>query len=62
MILPVRGDAAAPAIRVLVRATKGGRAPTRLLTGLVLKGEAGNPSPYVRAILAGEDQLPLAIP
>ena len=36
MILPVHGDVASPAIRVLVRATKGGRAPTRLLAGLVL--------------------------
>ena len=27
-ILPVHGDAKAPAIRVLVRAIKGGRAPT----------------------------------
>ena len=61
-ILPVHGDAAAPAIRVLVRAIKGGRAPTRLLAGLVLNGEAGSPSPYVQAILAGEDRLPLAIP
>lgn len=61
-ILPVHGDAAAPAIRVLVRAVKGGRAPLRLLAGLVLNGEAGGPSPYVQAILAGEDRLPLAIP
>jgi tRNA1(Val) A37 N6-methylase TrmN6 len=61
-ILPVHGDAAAPAIRVLVRAIKGGRAPARLLPGLVLNGDAGSPSPYVQAILAGEDRLPLAIP
>ena len=27
-ILPVHGEAASPAIRVLVRATKGGKAPT----------------------------------
>jgi tRNA1(Val) A37 N6-methylase TrmN6 len=62
MILPVHGDAASPAIRVLVRATKGGRAPTRLLTGLVLNDKAGGASLYVQTILAGEAQLPLAIP
>lgn len=62
MIMPVHGEAASPAIRVLVRATKGGRAPTRLLAGLVLNDNTGRPSPYVQAILAGEDRLPLAIP
>jgi tRNA1(Val) A37 N6-methylase TrmN6 len=62
MILPVHGDAASPAIRVLVRATKGGRAPTRLFAGLVLNDKAGGPSHDAQAILAGEGQLPLAIP
>jgi tRNA1(Val) A37 N6-methylase TrmN6 len=62
VILPVHGDAASPAIRVLIRAVKGGRAPTRLLAGLALNDEAGSPSPNVRAILAGEGRLPLAIP
>jgi tRNA1(Val) A37 N6-methylase TrmN6 len=62
MIQPVHGDAASPAIRVLVRATKGGRAPTRLLTGFALNDKAGGPSPDVQAILAGQAQLPLAIP
>ena len=32
-ILPVHGEAAAPAIRVLVRAIKGGKAPTRIHAG-----------------------------
>ena len=62
MIQPVHGDAASAAIRVLVRATKGGRAPTRLLASLVLNDKAGRPSPEANAILAGEGQLPLAIP
>ena len=62
MILPVHGDAASPAIRLLVRATKGGRAPTRLLAGLALNHKTGGPSPDAQAILAGESQLPLAIP
>src|SRR3984885_571046 len=35
-ILPVHGDATAPAIRVLIRAIKGGKAPTRLHAGLLL--------------------------
>ena len=32
-ILPVHGDAGKPAIRVLVRAVKGGKAPTQILAG-----------------------------
>ena len=62
MILPVHADAASPAIRVLFRATKGGRAPTRLLTGLVLNDEAARPTLHAQQILAGESRLPLAIP
>lgn len=62
MILPVHGDVASPAIRLLVRATKGGRAPTRLLAGLALNHKIGGPSPDIQTILAGESQLPLAIP
>jgi tRNA1(Val) A37 N6-methylase TrmN6 len=62
MILPVHADAASPAIRVLVRATKGGRAPTCLLAGLVLNDEANRPTPTVQTILAGERPLPLAMP
>jgi tRNA1(Val) A37 N6-methylase TrmN6 len=62
VILPVHADAVSPAIRVLVRATKGGRAPARLLVALLLNDEAGRPTPYAEAILAGEGLLPLAIP
>jgi tRNA1(Val) A37 N6-methylase TrmN6 len=62
MILPVHADVASPAIRVLVRATKGGRAPACLLAGLVLNDEAGRSSLDARTILAGEGALPLAIP
>jgi len=61
-ILPVHGDAASPAIRVLVCAVKGGKAPTRLLTSLVLNDAAGRALPDVQTILAGEGRLPLAIP
>src|SRR3984885_15197228 len=62
MILPIHPDARSPAIRVLVRATKGGRAPTRLLAGLVLNDEAGHPTSDVQSILAGDSMLPLAMP
>ena len=61
VIFPVHADAASPAIRVLVRATKGGRAPTRLLTGIVLNDEGARPTPDTQAILAGEKPLPLAM-
>ncbi|MGA8315144.1 MAG: methyltransferase [Bradyrhizobium sp.] len=62
MVLPIHADAASPAIRVLIRATKGGRAPTCLLAGLVLNDEADRPSLEAKAILAGEEPLPLAMP
>jgi tRNA1(Val) A37 N6-methylase TrmN6 len=60
-ILPVHGDAAAPAIRVLVRAIKGGRAPAALYPGLMLnhKPPAGS-NPEVQSVLAGLEILPLA--
>ena len=61
MILAVHADATSPAIRVLVRATKGGKAPARLLAGLVLNDAALRPTPYAQTILAGETALPLAI-
>ncbi|MDB5576543.1 MAG: tRNA adenine37N6methyltransferase TrmN6 [Bradyrhizobium sp.] len=61
-ILPVHGDAARPAIRVLVRAVKGGKAPTQVLAGLVLKDESALPHKQVQDILAGKGVLPLAIP
>ncbi|MGH6704976.1 MAG: tRNA1(Val) (adenine(37)-N6)-methyltransferase [Bradyrhizobium sp.] len=61
-ILPVHGDAEAPAIRVLVRAIKGGRAPTRIHAALVLNGPPAVPNEQVRDILAGNGVLPLALP
>lgn len=59
-ILPVHGEAGRPAIRVLVRAVKGGRAPTRLLPGLMLNDESGVPKNQVTEILEGRALLPLA--
>src|SRR5262249_51832716 len=57
-ILPVHGDAAKPAIRVLIRAVKGGKAPTRMLASLLLKEESGLPNKQVEKILAEGGVLP----
>jgi tRNA1(Val) A37 N6-methylase TrmN6 len=59
-ILPVHGDAKTPAIRVLVRATKGGRAPAHIHPGLMLNDESGVPNKEVQEVLAGKRVLPLA--
>ena len=61
-ILPVHADAASPAIRVLIRAVKGGKAPTRMLPALILNDETARPNQKVQDILAGNGVLPLAIP
>jgi tRNA1(Val) A37 N6-methylase TrmN6 len=61
-ILPVHGEAAKPAIRVLLRAIKGGRAPARLYRGLVLNNESTLPKNQLDEIMAGEGLLPLAMP
>lgn len=58
-ILPVHGEAGRAAIRVLVRAVKGGRAPTRLLPGLVLNDESRMPKKEVSDILEGRAALSL---
>jgi len=61
-ILPVHGDARSPAIRVLIRAVKGGKAPVRMLAALMLNDESAVPNKQVQDILAGKAILPLAIP
>lgn len=60
-ILPVHGNTATPATRVLVRAIKGGRAPAALYPGLMLNDESGVPNKQVQEILAGRGNLPLAM-
>jgi len=62
VILPVHSDAAKPAIRVLVRAVKGGKAPALIHCGLTLNNESGVPNKQVAEILAGNLALPMAIP
>jgi len=61
-ILPVHGDAAMPANRVLVRAIKGGRAPAEIHPALMLNEESTMPNKWVQEILAGKGILPLATP
>ena len=61
-ILPVHGEARGPANRVLVRATKGGRAPTQIHPALLLNDESGVPNKRVQEILAGNGSLLLANP
>ena len=50
-VLPVHPKAGAPAIRILVRATKASRAPLALLPGLVLTDAAGRPTAEAEAVL-----------
>jgi tRNA1(Val) A37 N6-methylase TrmN6 len=73
-ILPVHAAKASPAIRILVRAIKGGRAPLRLHAALMLNdaataqdshrdsGDAKEPELKLQEILAGKGVLPLAAP
>ena len=61
-VMPVHGDTAAPAIRVLIRAIKGGKAPLRIHAALMLNDEQGVPNKQVQDILAGKTILPLAAP
>ncbi|MDB5502945.1 MAG: Methyltransferase [Tardiphaga sp.] len=60
MILPVHGDPAQPAIRIVVRAVKGGKAPAAICAGLALRDAAGAPDPYIQQVLSGQATLPWA--
>lgn len=59
-VLPVHGRAGQPAIRVLVRARKGSRAPLTLLPGLMLNDETGKPTAEAEAVLREAQALPFA--
>ena len=61
-ILPVHGDPSMPANRVLIRATKGGKAPAEIHPGLMLNESSTVPNKWVQEILAGKGVLPLAYP
>jgi tRNA1(Val) A37 N6-methylase TrmN6 len=59
VVLPIHTKPDTPAIRVLVRAVKGSRAPLSLLPGFFLADQAGKPTPPVEAVLRGT-VLPLS--
>ncbi len=59
-VLPVHPTDREPAGRVLVRASKGSRAPLVLLPGFVLNDRAGCPTSQARSVLRGETVLPLS--
>lgn len=59
-ILPVHPNPGVPAIRVLVSAIKGGRAPMVLHPGFALQEKGGSASAEAQAILDGKAVLPLA--
>jgi tRNA1(Val) A37 N6-methylase TrmN6 len=60
-ILPVHGDAKHPAIRILIRAIKGGKAPAQIHAALMLNDESAMPNKQVQDILAGKGALPMAM-
>lgn len=59
-ILPVHPGPGSPAIRVLVRAVKGGRGPMVMHPSLILQDVAGNTGTEAQAVLCGAAVLPLA--
>jgi tRNA1(Val) A37 N6-methylase TrmN6 len=61
-ILPVHATRAAPAVRVLVRAIKGGRAPTQIHAALMLNDDSALPNKQVPEILTGTRALAPAKP
>jgi tRNA1(Val) A37 N6-methylase TrmN6 len=60
-VLPVHPRPNAPAIRVLLRAEKGGRGPFAMLPGLNLNDAGGQPSAAAEEILREGAALPLAL-
>lgn len=56
-IRPVHPDPRKPAIRVLVRAVKGSRAPLRLCPDLMLSDEMGRPTREAQVVLVGGQAL-----
>ncbi|ABD05800.1 Methyltransferase small [Rhodopseudomonas palustris HaA2] len=60
-LLPVHGKPDEPAIRVLIRAVKGGRAPLQIHAAVHLNEASGTPTALARAVLNGEQILPPAV-
>jgi tRNA1(Val) A37 N6-methylase TrmN6 len=59
-LLSVHPKPDAPAIRVLVRATRDSRGPLVVLPGLVLNDPDGRPTPQAEAVLRDAAVLPIA--
>ncbi len=59
-VLPVYPRPDAPAVRILVRATKSSRAGASLMPGILLNDAAGGVPDGVQAVLNGDAVLPLA--
>jgi tRNA1(Val) A37 N6-methylase TrmN6 len=59
-VMPVHPKPAAPAIRVVVHATKQSRAPLTVYPGLILTNADGSPAEPADAVLRGRSVLPLA--
>ena len=59
-VLPIHSKERQPALRVLVRASKGSGAPLSLLPGFFLNDAAGRPTREAEAVLRGIAILPLA--
>ena len=59
-VLPIYPRPNAAAIRIIVRAVKGSRAPMSLLPGLTLNDAEGRPSAEAEAILRGGAALKIA--
>ena len=60
-VLPVHPRSDAPAIRILVRAEKGSRAPLSMLSGFSLNDATGHPTEAAEAVLRQGAPLTLAI-
>jgi tRNA1(Val) A37 N6-methylase TrmN6 len=58
-VLPVHPSAGKPAIRVIVRASKGARAPLSLLPGFILNDESGRTTAASENVLRNGAALPL---
>jgi tRNA1(Val) A37 N6-methylase TrmN6 len=61
-LLPVHAEVTTPAIRVLIRAIKGGKAPLQMHAALLLNDESALPNKQLQDVLAGKGVLPLAMP
>jgi tRNA1(Val) A37 N6-methylase TrmN6 len=61
-LLPIHADVKTSAMRVLIRAIKGGKAPLQIHASLMLNDESAVPNKQVGEILAGKGVLPLAMP